>query len=170
MLVAGVSAAGAALAVISAVSVPRTTRDPAVDAQNAVSALSKHTFAWIRPLLDRARAKDKTALQVDDLPALARSELAKHLHGRFNGGAKPLWRRVIADHRSAITTQWALTGVESFLLMGPQVCLFKLLRLLEHKDTSHVDTRQLWLWAVSLAILKITHLFCETWYVWTTVL
>lgn len=89
-----------------------------------------------------------------------------HLHARFHrSSSTPLWRLVIADHRASFIVQWALTGVESFLLVGPQFCLFQLLKLLERKGTESVEQRHLWLWAAALIVLKITHLFCESWYV-----
>ncbi|KAF2200266.1 P-loop containing nucleoside triphosphate hydrolase protein [Delitschia confertaspora ATCC 74209] len=166
VILAIVTTTGASLAISGAVSIPRTAINPKVDAQHAVSALSKYSFSWMRPLLDLAR--EQGTLKVDDLPALGRKERSKHLNNRFTLGKKPLWRRVIVDHRRAIITQWALTGIESFLLIGPQLCLFQLLKLLERKDSGDVEARQLWLWAVSLAIVKVAHLFCESWVEWVS--
>jgi len=171
LIVTGVAAAGAALAAVSALSLPRATVDAGrVDAQHAVSALSKHSFAWTRPLLDRVRKNQSQLLEVHDLPALTRQYLTRHLRHRFppsfQSSARPLWRSVIADHRRAITVQWGLTAVESVLLVGPQAALFKLLTLLEHKATQELDVRQLWLWAGGLAVFKIAHLFTESWIEW----
>ncbi|KAL1602875.1 hypothetical protein SLS59_004530 [Nothophoma quercina] len=170
-IVTGVAAVGAALAAVSALSLPRATVDPArVDAQHAVSALSKHSFAWTRPLLDRVRKNQPQLLDVHDLPALTRQYLTRHLRHRFppsfQPSARPLWRSVITDHRRAITIQWGLTAIESVLLVGPQAALFKLLTLLEHKATDELDLRQLWLWAGGLAVFKIAHLFTESWIEW----
>ena len=171
LILTGVAGVGAAMAAVSALSLPRATVDPArVDAQHAVSALSKHSFAWTRPLLDRVRKHQSQLIEVHDLPSLTHQYLTRHLRHRFppsfQPSARPLWRSLIADHRRAITIQWGLTAIESVLLVGPQAALFKLLTLLEHKATGEVDLRQLWLWAGGLAVFKIAHLFTESWIEW----
>ncbi|KAF2995328.1 hypothetical protein E8E13_001124 [Curvularia kusanoi] len=171
LILTGAAAVGAALAAVSALSLPRATVDSArVDAQHAVSALSKHSFAWARPLLDRVRKNQLQLIQVHDLPSLTHQYLTRHLRHRFppsfQPSTRPLWRNLITDHRRAIAIQWGLTVIESVLLVGPQAALFKLLTLLEHKATDEADLRQLWLWASGLAVLKIAHLFIESWIEW----
>ncbi|KAK0642530.1 ABC transporter C family member 10 [Lasiodiplodia hormozganensis] len=165
-LVSGAELVAGAVVAVGGVSVPRQQASTeSIDAQNSVSALSKHTFSWVRPLLDHARAQG--TLEYADLPSLASDVRTGHLHARFHrSSSTPLWRLVIADHRASFIVQWALTGVESFLLVGPQFCLFQLLKLLERKGTESVDQRHLWLWAAALIVLKITHLFCESWIEW----
>lgn len=123
---------------------------------------SRYTFSWARPLLNKARADGK--LDDDDLPALQRSEWSATLfHGFKREPLQPLWRAVIAHHKPRFILQWGLTAVESFLMVSPQFCLFKLLSLLERRAKDGGDESELWIWAVALVVLKTAHLFCDSW-------
>jgi len=59
--------------------------------------------------------------------------------------------------------QWFLTAIESLALNGPQVCLYKILRLLEQRNTAEYNPEDMWLWVAGLGISKFVHLVLETW-------
>jgi hypothetical protein len=130
--------------------------------------MNRGTFSWLWPLLRKARAEGK--LELKDLPHLDHNTSASVLENRFNltsAGRKsqPLWYRLFLDHKSIFYYQWILVSVESLVLVAPQICLFKILSLLEirHKQTYDTLDMELWFWIASMAISKLTLVYLESW-------
>ena len=131
---------------------------------------NRYTFGWAMPLLRRARAAER--LEYADLPALDYKTRAADLLHQFSAVEekdqdRPLWRQILVCHRATFIQQWLLTLAESFLLYGPQLCMFKILSMLETQDRKDINKADLWFWVVGLGITRCSHLFIENWFVYT---
>jgi hypothetical protein len=174
---------------MSSISLPRQPplyRDgKVIDAQFSASALGRqvmltlllesslwvfrYTFSWATPLLKKACVQN--SLKQPDLPELDDDTRSSSLLSRFQSSLvsskqeQPLWYQVLNYHWRTIIKQWALTGIESFAMMLPPLCLFKLLLLLEKRSSLENGDIGLWFWVACLGLSKAIHLGFETWYV-----
>jgi len=133
-------------------------------------SLSRYTFSWIAPLLDKAQILD--SLELSDLPEMDSSARAQTLRSSFEKtqrehrmGERRLWRIIYQDHKRRFLREWSLAAIEPFALMFPQICLFRILTILEHRVHSTEARKELWLWILALGVSKLVHLLLETWYV-----
>lgn len=182
-----VEVVAATVTAVASVSLPREPpryRDgKVIDAQFSSSALERHvirtrllessslvhryTFSWASPLLQKARIQN--SLDQSDLPELDDDTRSSHLHSRFMSSLvwskqrQPLWYRVFKYHWKIIITQSILTSVESFAMMLPPLCLYKLLSLLEKRSSLENGDIDLWFWVACLGVSKVIHLGFETW-------
>ena len=180
---------GATVTAVASVSLPRQPpryRDgKAIDAQFSSSALGRqvlrtlilesnslvrrYTFSWAGPLLKKARVQN--SLNQPDLPELDDDTRSRRLHSRFRSSTawtkqrQPLWYRVFKYHWKIIAKQSILTAVESFAMMLPPLCLYKLLSLLEKRSSLENGDMDLWFWVACLGFSKVIHLGFETWFV-----
>lgn len=60
---------------------------------------------------------------------------------------------------------WGLTILESFARFLPQVCMFKILDLIEKRDLSEsgIVDKNVWLWVAGLGITKMLYLEINGW-------
>jgi hypothetical protein len=129
----------------------------------------RYTFSWATPLLKKARVQN--TLNQPDLPELDNDTRSSSLQNRFHASLvsskqeQPLWYQVFNYHWRTIIKQWTLTVVESFAMMLPPLCLFRLLSLLEKRGSLENGDIDLWFWVACLGLFKAIHLGFETWYV-----
>jgi hypothetical protein len=180
---------GAIFTAVASISLPRQPplyRDgKAIDAQFSSSALGRqvihamllesslwvfrYTFSWATSLLKKALVQN--SLNQSDLPELDDDTRSSSLQSRFQSNfvsgkqEQPLWYQVFEYHWKTIIMQWILTGVESFAMMLPPLCLFKILSLLEKRSSLENGDVDLWFWVACLGLSKAVHLGFETWYV-----
>ncbi|POS75874.1 hypothetical protein DHEL01_v205730 [Diaporthe helianthi] len=160
------------LAAASAASLPRRPNllhdGQFVDRQYTVSALQRYSFSWARDLL--FKAKKEGTLEYGDLPALhgaARTEpLLNHFfhvcnHSRWQS----LWIKVFLAHKGLFCQQWALTIASSFALYAPQLCMLKILRLLEDRQPEFT-VASIWFWVAALGLSKTLQVAVESWLEW----
>ncbi|KAK0113543.1 hypothetical protein ONS96_014402 [Cadophora gregata f. sp. sojae] len=142
-----------------------------IDSQYTSSFFTRYSFSWIAPLLDKAQIVD--SLQMSDLPGMHNDARAQTLRSSFEvtkrerGTVKrKLWRIILKDHKDLFLHEWTLAIVEPFALMFPQICLFRILTILEHRSHSAEGKKELWLWILALGVSKFVHLLLETWLEW----
>jgi hypothetical protein len=130
----------------------------------------RYTFSWVYPLLNLAQTG--ASIEIKDLPGLDNASRANTLQSTFINTArkfqnqdKPLWHIIYQVHRSLFIREWTVAFFESFAMMCPQICFYKILRLLEDESLSRGKSFQLWFWIGSLGASKIVHLCFETWFV-----
>jgi hypothetical protein len=106
-------------------------------------------------------------LEIEDLAALShevRSEdLTKSFHARQKAPDEALWFTVLKAHYGIVVWQWSLTVLEAFLSYGPQICMYKLLKILEHRQDGEFAVREAWAWVIGLGVLKLIHGCLESW-------
>ncbi|KAI0455788.1 P-loop containing nucleoside triphosphate hydrolase protein [Xylaria acuta] len=161
------------LAAASALSLPRrpaiVNEGRSVDAQYTVSALQRYSFSWVYNLLYKAKVEGR--LEYEDLPSLhwaARTAplLNKILNVLNNTRWESLWVKVFLAHKGLFCQQWALTVASSFALYAPQLCMLKILRLLEQRHQQDFAVSSLWLWVTVLGLSKILQVAIESWLEW----
>ncbi|KAB8343200.1 hypothetical protein FH972_022790 [Carpinus fangiana] len=138
-----------------------------VDAQFSVSAASRYSYSWVDSVLKTAR--EQGSLNDTDLPLLDASMGSRHLALRFRALSHPqqsLWKAIIRAHIWDFIRQWTICVFESVALFGPQICLYRLLSLLEKRDTDSVSNNDLWTWAAALVVSKLLHMFLQNWRLW----
>ena len=130
----------------------------------------RYTFSWVYPLLSMAQTS--VSIEIKDLPFLDNASRANTLQSAFINTAhkfqnrdKPLWHIIYQVHRRLFIREWTVAFFESFAMMCPQICFYKILRLLEDESYLRGESFQLWFWVGSLGASKIVHLCLETWFV-----
>lgn len=160
------------LAAVSAASIPRRPNvlhsGRFVDQQYTVSALERYSFSWAANLL--SKAKKEGTLEYGDLPDVhgsARTEpLLNHFFHVFNHSRwQSLWIKVFLAHKGLFLQQWALTIASSFALYAPQLCMLKILRLLEERQPEST-VASIWFWVAALGLGKILQVAIESWLEW----
>ncbi|MCJ1379998.1 hypothetical protein MMC17_003101 [Xylographa soralifera] len=161
-----------ALAALSLPRRPEVERDgKAVDAQYTIAALSRYTMTWGKPLLNKALVAG--GLEYSDLAQLDSSMIAANLHQRFrtavagNTEKRHLFYVIFKANQSLFIRLWGITLLESCANFLPQVCMFKILELLEKRDLGKgsVD-KTVWLWVAGLCIAKMSYLELNGWVSW----
>ncbi|MCJ1283994.1 hypothetical protein MMC26_003325 [Xylographa opegraphella] len=161
-----------ALAALSLPRRPEVERDgKVVDAQYTIAALSRYTMAWARPILDKALVAG--GLEYTDLAILDSSMIVANLHRRFHIAAAAntknthLFYTIFKANQSLFVRLWGLTILECCANFLPQVCMFKILELLEKRDSGEgpVD-KAVWLWVAGLCIAKMSYLGFNGWVSW----
>ncbi|KAL3420391.1 ABC transporter [Phlyctema vagabunda] len=141
-----------------------------VDAQYTVSAIQRYSFAWARPLLLKAKAEGR--LEYEHLPALDEAGRSKPLLTRLSastntqGKARSLWIIIFAAHRARFFQQWLLTIASGFALYAPQLCMLKILTLLERRHDAETKSSDIWFWVLALGLAKISQVVIESWLEW----
>lgn len=126
-------------------------------------------MTWAKPLLDKAMANG--GLEYSDLALLDVSMTTSNLHERFRNAvaASPkkshLFRVIFKASKSLFIRLWSLTILESFLAILPQVCMYKILSLLEERDVSEAESvdKTVWFWVAGLGIAKLSYLEINAW-------
>ena len=125
-------------------------------------------MSWGGPLLKKALVAG--GLEYSDLAQLDSSMIAANLHQRFrtavarNIKKRHLFYIIFKANQSLFIRLWGLTLLESCNSFMPQVCMFKILELLEERDsgTGSVD-KTVWLWVAGLCVAKMSYLEINGW-------
>ena len=124
----------------------------------------RYTFSWIDTLLSRARRGPQIGFE--DMPSVdyhtrsANLEAAFRAH-QFPNGC-PLWLRLYHTHHHLFWWQWFLSVLQSGMAYIPQLCLFKILEILEHKSYTSQASTVLCLWAVGMGLSRLAFVFVDT--------
>ncbi|KAL4866504.1 hypothetical protein BDV12DRAFT_210434 [Aspergillus spectabilis] len=140
--------------------------DQVVDQEFSVTAYNRFTYGWATSLLQFA-SRNK-GLGIDDLPKLPYAARADTVHARlerFQGGRK-LWVALALRHARALTVQGFLSLVVCVLGFGPQVALYKILKVLEDRSVLAVDSSEAWMWVGALGFLLALSSSIESWLWW----
>ena len=125
-------------------------------------------MAWGQSLLTKALAVG--GLEYSDLALLDSSMIAANLHQRFrtavarNTKKRHLFYVIFKANQSLFIRVWGFTLLEAVANFSPQVCMFKILELLEKRDSGggSVDNT-VWLWVAGLGIAKMAFLEFNGW-------
>ncbi|QSZ36963.1 hypothetical protein DSL72_009055 [Monilinia vaccinii-corymbosi] len=160
------------LAGVCAFSLPRrpgvSYRGRPVDGQYTVSAVERYSFSWIQPLLTRAKVEGR--LEYENLPALDRTGRSDELLSQISEltrQRRSLWLTVFRAHRAKFFLQWTLTIASGFALYAPQLCMLRILTLLEPRSSTDFNSLDVWFWVVALGLTKMAQVVVESWLEWT---
>ena len=153
--------ASIALALVGFVSCTSYPRRPhvffkghAVDAYSTVSAFESVTYAWPAPLL--AEAKRTKDLEYDDIPVLGWKDRTSFLTENFTRNLErtnSMLKSVFFSHLSIFLWQHIFTVIDALLMVAPQAVMYRLLRLLEARDSGANITSAAQFWVVALGIV-----------------
>lgn len=137
-----------------------------VDQQYTVSVASRFTFAWVSGLLED-KVRNKT-LNMKDLPSLPFSLRSQTLHAHFEQvrGSRKLWKALVIVHRRPLVVQYVLSLLSCALSFGPQVALYRILRLLEHRPLASREESQAWFWVAGLGLIMVLAFTVDSWLWW----
>ncbi|KAI9771773.1 MAG: hypothetical protein M1839_002738 [Geoglossum umbratile] len=137
-----------------------------VDRQFTVSAISRYSFAWCGHLLKLAALKGR--LEMDDLPALDALTSSNNLQRRFHAMKRKgkLWKLVFWCHAAAFTRQWILTFLWAIVGFAPQICMYRILQLLEKRVLGDSIAIEAWWWVAGLGVGQTIQAWLETWLYW----
>ncbi|KAL4881830.1 hypothetical protein BJY04DRAFT_227620 [Aspergillus karnatakaensis] len=137
-----------------------------VDQEYSATAYNRFTYGWATTLLKFA-SKNK-GLGIDDLPKLPYTARAETVHARlekFQAGRK-LWVALVMRHRRALVVQGLLSLVVCIIGFGPQVAMYKILKVLEDRSVLSMDSTAAWVWVGALGVLLAMSSSIESWLWW----
>lgn len=137
-----------------------------VDGQYTVSALWRYTFAWPAGILILANSIDDFNFQ--HLPSLhlqVRSGYLEDLFGQKNA-AKTLISRLILAHWTELAFQFFFSVAMSILGFSPQLAMYGLLTLIEHKEAAPSFNRSAWILVLALGLAILLSSWTESWNFW----
>lgn len=137
-----------------------------IDRMFTSSAMDRFTWGWCYYLLKSAGKRNE--LDLADLPRPNHATRAAEMSADWKRRAskQPLWIAIIAAHKWAITKQWILTLVTSFLNFGPQWVILQLLRLLETRASRDAYALDVWIWVVWLGVVVVAQAWVESHLFW----
>ncbi|KAI9369385.1 P-loop containing nucleoside triphosphate hydrolase protein [Aspergillus egyptiacus] len=137
-----------------------------VDQELSVSVYNRFTYGWATDLL-RFASRNKR-LGIDDLPKLPFAARAEPVHVRLERyqGSRKLWVALVLRHARALTVQGLLSLVVCVLGFGPQVALYKILKVLEDRAMLTAASAEAWLYVGGLGILLALSSSIESWLWW----
>ncbi|KAB8296761.1 hypothetical protein EYC80_002178 [Monilinia laxa] len=140
-----------------------------VDGQYTVSAIQRYSFSWVQSLLTRAKIEGR--LEYENLPALDQTvrsdELLSQISEITRKRNRSLWLTVFRAHRAKFFLQWTLTIASGFALYAPQICMLRILTLLEQRSNADFNSLDVWFWVFALGLTKIAQVVVESWLEWT---
>lgn len=131
-------------------------RDHKVDAHHTVSAWSRGTWSWARPLLDLATKQGD--LDIEDLPQPEHSNRAAWLVESWHdfGFQGKLLHSLIWAYKWHIAFQWVAVLFKAVVGLGPFWAILRLITIMENRspdeDTADPD---LWLLIIYLALFTL---------------
>lgn len=130
--------------------------------------MDRFTWGWCYYLLKSAGKRNE--LDLADLPRPNHDTRAAEMSADWKRRAskRPLWIAIVAAHKWAITKQWALTLVTSFLNFGPQWVILQLLRLLETRYGRDNYALDVWIWVIWLGVVVVAQAWVESHLFWIT--
>ncbi|KAL4802515.1 P-loop containing nucleoside triphosphate hydrolase protein [Aspergillus unguis] len=137
-----------------------------VDRELTVSAYTRFTYGWATELLNFA--SKHAGLGIDDLPNLPFAARAETVHSRleqFVRGRK-LWVTLVLRHSRPLAVQGIMSLVVCFINFGPQIALYKILKVLEERDSLTTNPAQGWIWVAGLGLLLAASSSIESWLWW----
>ncbi|KAF2102990.1 ATP-dependent bile acid permease [Rhizodiscina lignyota] len=122
---------------------------------NSVSFISRNTFSWPSPYLALAWASKQ--LDFPDLDALDSMTRAKDLYESYMswGPKYGIFKLMIYDHAMGLTWQYIITIIDAFIILLPQMTMYRLLLVLEARDNGEDVGYRLWMWVLCLGITVI---------------
>ncbi|KKK21352.1 hypothetical protein ARAM_002629 [Aspergillus rambellii] len=108
------------------------------------------------------------SVSIDNLPKLPFAARSETLHARLDEfqGPRKLWVALILRHTRALTVQALLSLVVCVLGFGPQVALYKILKVLEDRSILSADSTNAWLWVGGLGMFLALSSSIESWLWW----
>ncbi|KAF2402739.1 P-loop containing nucleoside triphosphate hydrolase protein [Trichodelitschia bisporula] len=138
-----------------------------VDGEMAASMLGRVTFAWPSYIIEACRGGKQ--FEYEDLPVLDHRVRARDLFDAYEataGGRTALWR-LLRHHAPQFGLQYFLTVVDAVLMIGPQIAMYNLLRILEARDAGgRVSTAGALVWVFALAVGIVVAGFVNNWFWW----
>jgi hypothetical protein len=127
-----------------------------VDAHFTVSTYDSITYSWPAPIL--AEAKRTNDLQYDSIPVLRLRDRTDYLTARFESNlkqSKSMVKSVFLSHLSTFTWQHIYTVLDAAFMVAPQFVMYRILRLLEARDSgAHIQSAAMfWVLALGTVIL-----------------
>ena len=139
-----------------------------VDTMFTVPAFTRYTIGWGRPLIDKAWAAGH--LEYSDLLLLDSSMISANMHQRFRSvlaradEKKHLFYVVYKANERLFLRLWGITVLEACANFLPQLCMFKILSILEERDSKEGDVdKRVWLWVGCLMVAKMAYLEFNGW-------
>lgn len=163
----------ATLSCLSCLLLPRRpsifSNGQAVDGQFTVSTLNRWTFAWAGELL--AFAKRNQGLDMAHLPQLHLRVRSRHLESAFyrKNRINTLWKDLLRAHWLELAGQSLLAMSQGIIQFAPQLAMYKLLELLEHRSEGEAIANEAWAWVVGLGLSIIITAWVEAfmhWVIW----
>ncbi|CAM1504527.1 Fc.00g021180.m01.CDS01 [Cosmosporella sp. VM-42] len=139
--------------------------DRKVDGQWTVSALSRYTWAWPRPLLDQATKKnDLDAADVPEPDHTIRAERLTHEWEKINYQGS-LLSAILWTYKIRLAIPWTATIVRCFLSLMPYLAMLRLIKILEGEGREG-NTLELWALVVCLGLFTLVDQWIEGWVFW----
>lgn len=125
-----------------------------------------YTYSWPSGLLALS-AKGKE-LEYDDMPTLDHHFRTKQLFESYQkvkdyGG---VLKALFLSHRVQILKQHILTAIDALLMIAPQYAMYRLLRLLEKRDSGADIANEAYFWVAGLGIFIAAGGFSNNWMWW----
>lgn len=92
---------------------------------------------------------------------LRAQNLELRLRSLYRGSGLSIFLVLLRAHSSIILWQWFLTAVQSVVAYGPQLVMYKFLRVLETQQVKPVGDPELWLWALAIGAIRLFQTFLE---------
>lgn len=71
-----------------------------------------------------------------------------------------LWKLVFWSHAAVFMRQWLLTLLGSVMNFAPQLCMYRILQLLEERELGNFIATEAWWWVAGLGLGQIA----QAWY------
>ncbi|QDS68680.1 hypothetical protein FKW77_002237 [Venturia effusa] len=137
-----------------------------VDGCWTVSAFMGYTYSWPSGLL--ALSATGKELEYGDMPILDHHFRTRQLfdsYQRVKHRGSPL-KALFLSHWVQILRQHVLTAVDALLMVAPQYAMYRLLRLLEQRDSGADIANEAYFWVVGLGIFIAAGGFSNNWMWW----
>jgi hypothetical protein len=136
----------------------------AVDGGLSVSAFMRYTWSWPSDLL--ALSKSGKELEYDDMQTLDHYTRAQDLFDSFTArqqGELSIFKILSMCHLRTLVVQNLVTALDALLMVAPQFAMYRLLRLLEARDTGVNITLPAMFWVLALGTFIMTGGFVNNW-------
>ncbi|OJI99661.1 hypothetical protein ASPVEDRAFT_163771 [Aspergillus versicolor CBS 583.65] len=142
-----------------------------VDGQYSTSFLGWLSFTWTEFVL--RMAKDKSQLQIGDLPELdyhsrtdSLLDTCYRMVKEAGSGTAGLWMIILQSQSRALLFQASITVASSFISFVPSFALLNILLALEDRQNGEGNEARVWSWVVGLGISVLATATLETLKFW----
>ncbi|KAE9991311.1 hypothetical protein EG327_000152 [Venturia inaequalis] len=137
-----------------------------VDGCWSVSAFMGYTYSWPSGLLALS-AKGK-GLEYDDLPTLDHHFRTRRLFDAYQEVKDhgSVLKALFLSHWVEVLKQHVLTAIDALLMIAPQYAMYRLLRLLELRDSGADIANEAYFWVGGLGIFIAAGGFSNNWMWW----
>jgi ABC-type multidrug transport system fused ATPase/permease subunit len=137
-----------------------------VDGCWTVSAFLGYTYSWPSGLL--ALSAQGKELEYDDMPTLDHYFRTKELFESYQKVKDhgTVLKALFLSHWAEILRQHILTALDALLMIAPQYAMYRLLRLLEARDSGADIANEAYFWVAGLGIFITAGGFTNNWMWW----